>query len=419
MGHNKQVKENIAQLKADVESADSQETLVKVVRSVADHPGPLDYRDGPWWCLLGVLMAVTVFVMVANVLYGYMGVFDLVAGNMSYWILPLLGFFLARRLERQKRWLPLPKMLAKPKIRIGVITLLCALPALLPIWHQLFWNALFSVVAPMVHYLNVVPDPLVMVVAFGLAVSLWLWLHKRQNWRKPLSDTIILKDALLNNGLEVADSKGRMDQLLREFREFNRGNDLKELQALYKGRHEGDVHQFDYELYHYHYVERRTETYTDSNGNTKTRTRRISHYRHGLLLAFPFARSLSLAGDNRLRFKGEDYRTASNAFNRRFKVKVEDPMVAARLLSPAVVESLNALGENVKRPVLEINGSRKMVVAFDDKDLLSVECRYDLDNPIEFAEEIAGHAELGKLQALLETLHNLMRLSDNNFRASA
>lgn len=419
MSHNRKVKQNIAQLEADVAAADSQEALVKVVRSVADHPGPLDYRDGPWWGLFGLLMAVTLFVMVANVLYGYMGVFDLVAGNMSYWILPLLGFFLARRLERQKRWLPLPNMLAKPKVRIGVITLLCGLPALLPIWHQLFWNALFSVVAPMVHYLNMVPDPLVMVIAFGLAVSLWLWLRKRQNWRYPLTDAIVLKDALLNNGLKEISSKGRMDQLLRAFREFNRGNDLKELVALYQGRHQGDVHQFDYELYHYHYIERRTETYTDSNGNTKTRTRRTSYYRHGLLLDFPFARSLSLAGDNRLRFKGEDYRTASNVFNRRFKVKVADQMVAARLLSPAVVESLNTLGENVKRPVLEINAAQQMVVAFDDKDLLSVECRYNLDNPVEFAEEIAGHAELGKLDALLETLHNLMRLSDNNFRASA
>lgn len=428
MHHNRQVAKNIATIQADVEAASTQADLIQVIRTVENHPGPLDYNDRPLrvlqWGLMAFATACLAISLLSSFFYGsaYGFLFYPVQESIfivfnfsSYWMPPLVALFVARQLEERGLHLPLPV----PAARIAAITVLGGLLALAPQWHQGYWWTLRGIALFVSGGGS--QSPLVGFSVTALLVSFFLWSHlrKRRNWRQPVSERIFLLDALFNNDLKPVSTKGRMKALLSSFREFDRGNHTKELKALYRGHFRGDEHRFDYELYHFHYVRKRTVTTTDSEGNTRTRTVYDHFYRHGLLLAFPFASGVSLSADRGLKFKGERYRTASNAFNRLFDVRAEKEMAAARLLNPAVVEQLTGVGKSLKNPVLEISAGGRLCLAFDDDDLLSQKPQHDLNNPAAFAEEIAGHTELAKLKALLDAVHDVLRLSDNNFQASA
>ncbi|GAA3919577.1 DUF3137 domain-containing protein [Litoribacillus peritrichatus] len=224
-------------------------------------------------------------------------------------------------------------------------------------------------------------------------------------------------DTLLNNDFKTVsfNPDEKIKDLLAKFKEFHRGNDAKEIQHLYKREYQGAVHTFAFEMYRFHYVRKTTESYTDSNGNRRTRTRRVSYYRHGILMNFPFAKSLCINSDSEISHKGEKYTTASNQFNRRFKVRTKDELQTARFLTPAVIELLTQMDQLLKNLNIEITGQNELCLSFDDDNLLKAKQVNDLSNPEAFAKEIAQHAELKTLDTLLEHIHDLMRLSDNNF----
>ncbi|GAL18729.1 predicted membrane protein [Vibrio maritimus] len=175
-----------------------------------------------------------------------------------------------------------------------------------------------------------------------LIVGYLVW--DRSSWRGEVSDTIFFKDAMLNNNLTAVSSGSQytVSALQERFTEFNRGNEGYGIKGLYQGSHQiYDDYSFDYKLYKYRYVIKRTETYTDSKGKLRTRTVRSEYFRDGLLFDFPYAKGVNVSADGRLKYKGERYTSASNEFNRSFKVTANEKIEAAKLLTPAVVETLN------------------------------------------------------------------------------
>ncbi|TKB50299.1 DUF3137 domain-containing protein [Ferrimonas sediminicola] len=422
MSHNKQVTANIDRIKADVEAATSQDQLIQVITSVQNHPGPLDYNDklarAMMWLLMGIAVLGAVINHAMGNRYSSLAIVPYALVDSSvYWVPAMVAFAVGRHFHNHGKLPTLPGLLNRSWVVPALIAVVVGLLAQLPPWQMAYWFTLGNLLMLLTLGGQVYFGLEISFGALLLGVGLYLWLRKRKHWRDPVSDRIQHLDILFNNNLlqERVDATGKARQLGRLFRDFDRGNYSREIRALYSGDCTGEVHDFGYQLYHFHYVDKRTETYTDSDGKTRTRTRYDHYDRYGVLLAFPFAKGVSLDGDSRLRFYGDKYTSASNAFNRAFKVRARDQMEAARLLTPAVVELLTEFGSRFRQPVIEITDKGKMCIAFDDKDLLKLERRHGLDQPDAFKEEIAGHAKLEKLDTLLEMVHNLMRLSDNNF----
>ncbi|SDJ67830.1 Protein of unknown function [Ferrimonas sediminum] len=424
MSHNKQVTANIRKIKEQVEQASGQQDLVELINEIKGHPGPLDYDDRLFHAIKWAMVYICTIGLFQNyVFYGYYSgdlgyLLAEVLRNSSYLAPALFGIWVGQQCEKRNKRLPLPRFLARPWLRIGLIALGCvAVTAPFELWHQGYWFCVGNLIFLASGGGRLQPPEL---VTLGLAIviaGLWFWLRKRQFWRDPVSDRIHLRDRLFNNGLTpvTIDKEAKAKELERQFREFDRGNYRREIMEMYQGHHQGDIHSFDFQVYKFHYVDKRTETYTDSEGKTKTRTTYDHYYRHGLLLQFPYAKSIAIDGDRRISYRGEKYTTASNEFNRHFRVRAKQEMTAARLLTPAVVELLSEFGRNHKRPIIEVNGSGYTCIAFDDRDLLTLKRQFGLDKPDAFAEEIAAHAELKKLTAIKTLVHHLMRLSDNNF----
>lgn len=419
--HNSQVTANIADIKAHVEKATSQDELVTLIREVQNHSGPLDYDDTHYrlytWAHLIIGILIPICILFSDVLGIAVAPVFWVSSYSSFW-LPLWSLYILWAVldDRNKR-LPLPKVFDASWARIAVLGALGVGLWFLYEWHIWFWGY-FSLLSNFLgFYENYAGLSVHLLVIGGL---LWFWLRKRAKWRDPISEQIFLLDALFNNDLKPVkcDGKSLAKALGQEFAEFIRGNDIRQIKALYEGKYQGDEHSFEYQLYCFHYVKKRTQTYTDSNGNTKTRTVRDHFYRHGFLVDFPYVKSLSLDADQSINFHGEKYRGTSNEFNRVFKVRAVDPLSAARLLSPVLEERLVTFAKTFKSPTLEISHQGRLCVAVQD-NLLSIKRKHGLDNPGEFAEEVAGHTELQEVQAILDLMHELMRYSDNNFASEA
>lgn len=430
MRHNQQVADNIRRISDQVDAAKTQDDLVAVITNVGQHPGPLDYNDRPNYIVATVLSLTVLyclfvaFVSPVHYLIGSAIVDIVFQGIIIYsvlWMPALINLYLAIRLDN---WavsrLNLDKLLPKAELRfaaafIAPVLLFYQLPA----WHQLYWG-LVELVGSFLPFYYDESYTGTAIICLILLFFLWQFLLGRRNWREGISKRIFLLDTLFNNNLRDLSSQksSRFDQLDIRFADFERGNDTRELVSLYQGEHQGDLHCFDYQIYRFHYVVKRTSTSTDSDGNTTTTTTRTSHYRHGIVLPFAFAKGLLLSADGKRPRTGVRYKTASSAFDRLFRITAQDEMDAARFLSPAVIEKLSALPQQVRKPVLEISSDGLLCLAFNDDDLIHLKREHSLKNPQAFAEEIAGHAQLDKLEGLLDLMHDLMRLCDNNFESN-
>ncbi|GIU34624.1 DUF3137 domain-containing protein [Shewanella schlegeliana] len=419
LAHNAQVTRNIAAIRSDVDAAKSQEDLIALVQRVEQHKGPLDYSDN-WYrffCAISLFFALLPIAFELGLVVPDF-VMQILSGALRYsvvWYPMLVLATLTRYFEDKGKRLPIPGPIW------GRMLLMAAVGAglnLIPQWPYWYWDLYFDSLASFLGFWY--PSSGFAAHNGVVGVLMLFWLRGRMKWRNKLSDNIFLKDALFNNNLEAVPFEGKKlaKELEASFREFKRGNDLREIQSLYKSTYQGDIHQFDYQLYRFHYVIKRTETTTDANGKTTTRTVRDHYYRHGVLLDFPFASDMSIASDFGIKRRGERYKSASNAFNRQYRVYAKEPMTAARLLSPAIEEKLTVFAQGLKKPVLEFSNQGRLCVAVTD-DLLAVKRVHGLDNPKAFAEELAGHTELKQMKQMLGLVHEMMRYSDNNFKVSA
>ena len=79
-----------------------------------------------------------------------------------------------------------------------------------------------------------------------------------------------------------------------------------------------------------------------------------------------------------------------------------------------MIQVLLDLNRNFISPMVEISADGRLCIASTSK-LIIEKRKHSLAKPDEFYKEIAGHTELKRVQKLLEAIHELMRLSDNNF----
>ncbi|MBV7317478.1 DUF3137 domain-containing protein [Shewanella sp. NIFS-20-20] len=420
---NTQVSDNIRAIRREVEAAKSQQDLVKLVQKIEHHPGPLDYRDTwsqlfAWGSLcLGGIGLVLMFNFTLNLPAVVTNSLDLILYSSNVWY-PMLLLMMILTLAVEK-WNQL-SLLSPLASRLVMALLLGGLCWFTPNWWY-WYVSYFKLISQVIGVTDMMAGIAIHNLIFGsLIMSL---LYRRGRWREPVSDRIFIRDALFNNNLKeiMAGGSSLAHQLAADFSEFNRGNHSRQICARYQGHYQGGHCQFDYYLYRFQYVDKRTEQYTDGNGERKTRTVTITAYRDGILVKFPYSNALCLNGDSNLTSKrhcGAQYRGASNAFNRVFDIMAEDPQTAARLLSPAIEESLTHLATKLERPVIEISANNELCIAVDNT-LLAVKRRYGLTKPKAFAKEISEHYELQEIKQMLACVDDMLRFSDNNFKAEA
>ena len=419
MQHNQKVAQHIAKLRSDVDAATSQDDLLEVITQVKHHPGPLDYRDkiteSVKWLLASACVLCIVFIFMRLWYEQVEPLAQLVIDDSCYWLPVALSTLLASFFH-ERGWLPVPMVVS--------FTLLVAVMALVtiyvPEWPEAYWTALriFGYVVS-VGEIDNQQFALWFILIITSSIT-WVWLDYRANWRKHLSDKIFLCDALFNNGLTQSKPapEDKLDALLKQFAEFRRGSGTRDMEQMFAGQYQGEQHSFNYKLYHFQYTVKRTQTSSDGNGGYKTKTVHEHRDRYGMLLDFPFANGLCLDAEDEVKLKdsvyAEKYQTESNAFNDIYRVQACDKLTAARFLTPAMIETLLDLNRNFISPMVEIAPDGRLCIASTSK-LIIEKRKHSLAKPDEFYQEIAGHTELKRVQKLLAAVHELMRLSDNNF----
>lgn len=238
----------------------------------------------------------------------------------------------------------------------------------------------------------------------------------RRNTIAGLSDALYKRDVYLDNNWQSESYHGERlaAQLGQEFSEFRRGNHLREISWLVKGQFQGAEHQFEYHAYTFHYVDSRQVTTTDSKGRTTTRTVYDHHYRYGLYLPFEFVHDMAIYSSWVGGLFSGSYKPASVAFNRKFKVKADNELTAAKFLKPAVVVEIEDMGKELSDLSLEFSTDRRLCISYAE-NICSWKRQYGLDNPEQFLAEIEGNQTLTRLHSTLNRIHTLMRHSDNNF----
>ena len=161
------------------------------------------------------------------------------------------------------------------------------------------------------------------------------------------------------------------------FGEFQRGNYSREIRRLRVGERTLNDATFAYTIVDYHWVDRveHVETYTDSQGRMRQRVVvRYYHYdRVGI--------ALDLGAPGRLCVYSQDghpvpkgtWTTADPAFNDRFQVRCSTEMVAATLLTPAVVLKILELTNVASDVNVEVNDGGWMLVSFAPTNLVAAD----------------------------------------------
>ncbi|EDS5484024.1 hypothetical protein JHG98_004322 [Salmonella enterica] len=256
-------------------------------------------------------------------------------------------------------------------------------------------------------------------VSFALCTAALIFYMWRKSARvRSLAERLYLRALLFDNQLQELTSELSLfeSQLFNNYCEFRRGNYSREIKKGYRGNYKGNIHTFDYTVYHFHYVDQRTVTERDSKGHTRTRTVYDHYDRYGIALDFRFVTQLAITGKSISGFKGKCYKTSSNGFNRQFKVVAQDEMVAARFLMPAVVLACEESSKEFESLNLEFNSVAGLCMSFDNDNVVYGEPQFDFNSPDDFMYEVREYHSLRELRVALEFIHTLMMFSDNNFR---
>ncbi|MFC3052494.1 hypothetical protein [Kordiimonas pumila] len=248
----------------------------------------------------------------------------------------------------------------------------------------------------------------------------WILVSGRKNSLESLSRTIAYKSSLFDYGLKEQrlHPTGKARELGGEFPLFRQGNHSREVRLMLSGTQEGTDHSFAYDYFHFHYVNKRTETYTttDSKGRTRVRTRTVyDHFdRYGFITDFPYAKDIHIA-EGGLGFFTSGYKTSSVSFNKRFGVEATSDMVAAKFLTPKIIQEIEAAGEALLEMDLYFGKHGKLCFSYGNNSTFATIPAAQLTDPKAFKEVISGHNSQHGLDSALTFLHTLMKYSDNNF----
>lgn len=231
-----------------------------------------------------------------------------------------------------------------------------------------------------------------------------------------LADAIFWKDLYFDN--HITDSKDAhysITALKERFNDFHRGNYSQSIPTLVKGHYESQNKAYDYYYFNFHYVDERIVESTDSDGK-KTEEKVYDHYdRYGIILPYTIAENVRIIENNKLFGQNKsDYEPASLSFRKLFLVKTNDTFQASKLLSPSMVEYLEALPNNYNNIVLELKAN-ELLLSFTNKDTLASKREYNFNQLDKFLAEIRDVKKLPRLTHLHSVCDFFIQNTQNNF----
>lgn len=419
MHSNRIVTRNIDKIRDDVESATTQDDLLTLIKHVETHSGPLNYRDPTLqalkWLLTAFCALLLFLIFIHNDFEWVSYITHYLIDDAGFWM-PVIWAVIAMNFLYDRGIYPI-----SAGLNLLLLSAVMAVVATyVPRWPKTFWNAVEELIALISFGFSDYrfdKELTFVVLVFLLTIGLWGWLYFRANWRKPMSDRIFLRDALINNELTeiTGQDADNAKSLAKQFNEFRLGGNSGKIVLLCQGRYQKPGSKFVFRLFHFQYTVTKNKTKSTSDGGYQSTTTEEVHNRYGILLDFPYASSLTINGYKKASYKGVDYHSESTAFNRFYTVRSKEALTAARILKPAVIDRLIELRQQFDYPTLDINDQGRMCIS-TSTPLISEKRQHSLSNPAEFYQEIAGHTELVGVNKMLDYAHDLLRLSDNNFQ---
>jgi hypothetical protein len=254
-----------------------------------------------------------------------------------------------------------------------------------------------------------------LISTFSIAAIIKAFFKRGKNIND-LADAIFWKDLYFDNHIQNSkDEQYKITALKERFNDFNRGNYSQSIRTLVQGNYKSHNQTYNYYYYNFHYVDERIVESTDSDGK-KTEEKVYEHYdRYGIILPYTIAENVRIIENNKLFGQNKsDYEPASLSFRKLFVVKTNDIFQASKLLSPSMVEYLEALPNNYNNIVLELK-TNELLLSFTNKYTLSAKREYNFNQLEKFLEEVREVKTLPRLKHLHSVCDFFVQNTQNNF----
>ena len=257
----------------------------------------------------------------------------------------------------------------------------------------------------------------VLVMNAAVVCAPLLWASSQSGRLEVLSDQIARKWLWLDRGLVDCThlTTALWGRWFLSFGEFTQGDEKPDLTSCVAGVHEGAEHSFEYFYYTFDFtVVRDVGSFSTARRDRDAVAIRTVERRYGIVCDFPYARGVAVvSGCGQFSYPAQ-WRTASSAFNAKFRVHAESEQEAARFLSPLVVLAIERAAATFTKLNIEINDEGKLCLSFDN-DLLNIARTSSLATPVRFESRLTSEKQAPGLTQALELIHALLKYSDNNF----
>ncbi|MDF1691291.1 MAG: hypothetical protein P1U47_02880 [Zhongshania sp.] len=256
-------------------------------------------------------------------------------------------------------------------------------------------------------------------VAIALAACFILfWFFRRRKAQKFVQE-VYENAALASYGLND-EPIPKLKDWDRNFHEFNRGNHSREIMYCRSAAGRGESGREAYSLFRFHWVvcEERQVTETDHNGHStsKTETTYYHYDRYGVLVEGNFS-GIQISSDAPNSKYKLQYRPASVAFNRLYKLRCVEEMQTAKFLKPSIVIALEAAVTQLKNPNLEFGLNGQICLTWESDPFNVRTVMRSKDRAEELAKIIEDGAKMPILDVALELVALIQRHTQSNFSA--
>lgn len=253
-----------------------------------------------------------------------------------------------------------------------------------------------------------------------LAVACFVLHGCRTGRRDRVLRAVLLRAAMLDNGMEYGCGIGSRDllsSLSREFESFSVGDEDREITLCASGRMGmGDGEEVSFNAYTFKYVVVRYTT--DAKGRTrKTRETRRHYCLH--LPEFKYAPPLDIRSSYGRQWPARSrvkWTTEMVAFNKKYKVACSEMTECAKFLSPAVVLAYQNAAERLGDLSMESRGSGALFVS-KDADMLALPIRVKkfVDGSILLKDALQKDLNFPNLDVMGKLVREIKRFNDSNF----
>lgn len=239
--------------------------------------------------------------------------------------------------------------------------------------------------------------------------------NSRRSSLNRLSQAIHAKAGFMEFGLKEV--KAPVAKYVKSnYCEFYRGNHKRYFETCYSGSYSGDVHTFTYTLYHFHYIDQETDHSSNSNDSNIPKTVDTHYDRYGIIVDTSFHEGILICSSRPRKTYKKETNSSSVSFNKLFDVTTEDEFQAAKLLKPAVVVYLEDAAKEFTKLNLEHTRDKKLCISFDNNPTALSKRLPGIDDPSAMMIVLRNGESFPHLSKALKVAHNILRLTDNNFK---